>query len=44
MLLFGDREVIYGDLNSAIRAGKDFIPKAKVALIPGPTTSRPCSS
>ena len=34
MLLFGDREVIYGDLDSAIRAGKDLIPKAKVALIP----------
>ena len=34
MLLFGDREVIYGDLDSAIQAGKALIPHAKVAVIP----------
>jgi pimeloyl-ACP methyl ester carboxylesterase len=34
MLMFGDREVIYGDLDSAIQAGKDLIPNATVALIP----------
>ena len=34
MLVFGDREVIYGDLDWAIQAGKALIPNAKVALIP----------
>lgn len=34
LLLFGDREVIYGDLRSAIKSGKELIPEAKVAVIP----------
>jgi pimeloyl-ACP methyl ester carboxylesterase len=34
MLVFGDREVIYGDLDSAIQAGKALIPHAEVAVIP----------
>jgi pimeloyl-ACP methyl ester carboxylesterase len=34
MLVFGDRELIYGDLDSAIQAGKALIPGAKMALIP----------
>jgi pimeloyl-ACP methyl ester carboxylesterase len=34
MLMFGDRELIYGDLDSAIEAGRALIPDAKVAVIP----------
>jgi pimeloyl-ACP methyl ester carboxylesterase len=35
LLIFGDREVIYGDLDEAIQAGKDLIPGVEVAVIPG---------
>jgi pimeloyl-ACP methyl ester carboxylesterase len=34
LLVFGDREVIYGDLQSAIESGKELIPEAQVAVIP----------
>jgi len=34
LLIFGDREVIYGDLDEAIRSGKDLMPDASVAVIP----------
>ena len=34
LLILGDREVIYGDLDEAIRAGKDMIPDVEVAVIP----------
>jgi pimeloyl-ACP methyl ester carboxylesterase len=34
LLIFGDKEVIYGDLDKAIQAGKDLIPGASVAVIP----------
>lgn len=34
LLVFGDREVIYGELDEAIQSGKDLIPKASVAVIP----------
>jgi pimeloyl-ACP methyl ester carboxylesterase len=34
LLVFGDREVIYGDLIDAISAGKELIPGAEVAVIP----------
>jgi pimeloyl-ACP methyl ester carboxylesterase len=34
LLIFGDREVIYGDLDEAIQAGKDLIPGVEVAVIP----------
>ena len=34
LLVFGDREVIYGDLQSAIGSGKELIPGARVAVIP----------
>lgn len=34
LLIFGDREVIYGDLDEAIQAGKDLIPDVEVAVIP----------
>jgi pimeloyl-ACP methyl ester carboxylesterase len=34
LLIFGDKEVIYGDLDEAIQSGKDLIPKASVAVIP----------
>jgi pimeloyl-ACP methyl ester carboxylesterase len=34
LFVFGEREVIYGDLDEAIQAGKDLVPGARVALIP----------
>jgi pimeloyl-ACP methyl ester carboxylesterase len=34
LLIFGDREVIYGDLDEAIQSGKALIPEASVAVIP----------
>ena len=34
LLILGDREVIYGDLDEAIRAGEDLIPDVNVAVIP----------
>jgi pimeloyl-ACP methyl ester carboxylesterase len=34
LLVLGEREVIYGDLSSAIRGGKDMIPEVRVAVIP----------
>jgi pimeloyl-ACP methyl ester carboxylesterase len=34
LFIFGEREVIYGDLDEAIQAGTDLIPDACVALIP----------
>lgn len=34
LLLFGDREVVYGDLDEAIQASRDLIPDARVAVIP----------
>jgi pimeloyl-ACP methyl ester carboxylesterase len=35
LLIFGDREVIYGDLDEAIQSSRDLIPEARVAVIPG---------
>ena len=34
LLILGDREVIYGDLDAAIQAGKDLIPDVEVAVMP----------
>jgi pimeloyl-ACP methyl ester carboxylesterase len=34
LLVFGDREMIYGDLVEAISKGKELIPQAEVAVIP----------
>jgi pimeloyl-ACP methyl ester carboxylesterase len=34
LLMFGDREVIYGDLEAAIAAGQTLIPNTRVAVIP----------
>lgn len=34
LLIFGDKEVIYGDLDEAIKSGRDLIPEARVAVIP----------
>jgi len=34
LLIFGDKEVIYGDLDEAIQSGKNLIPGASVAVIP----------
>ena len=34
LLIFGDKEVIYGDLDEAIQAGRNLIPEASVAVIP----------
>jgi pimeloyl-ACP methyl ester carboxylesterase len=34
LLVFGDREVIYGDLDEAIQAGRDLIPDVEVAVMP----------
>lgn len=33
LLILGDREVIYGDLEEAIQAGKDLIPGVEIAVI-----------
>ncbi len=33
LLVFGGREVIYGDLQSAIESGRELIPEARVAVI-----------
>jgi pimeloyl-ACP methyl ester carboxylesterase len=34
LLIFGDREVIYGDLDKAIQSAKNLMPQASVAVIP----------
>jgi pimeloyl-ACP methyl ester carboxylesterase len=34
LLVFGDREVIYGDLQAAIESAKELIPQARAAVIP----------
>jgi len=34
LLLVGEKEVIYGDLESAIKAARDLIPKVEIELIP----------
>jgi pimeloyl-ACP methyl ester carboxylesterase len=34
LLVLGQKEVIYGDVRSAIEAGRELMPDAKVALIP----------
>jgi pimeloyl-ACP methyl ester carboxylesterase len=34
LLLFGDKEAIYGDLESAIRSARDLIPNVEIELIP----------
>ena len=34
LLMFGERELVYGDLRTAIDAGRELIPKAELAVIP----------
>jgi pimeloyl-ACP methyl ester carboxylesterase len=34
LLIFGDKEVVYGDLSSALEASKELIPTADIAVIP----------
>jgi pimeloyl-ACP methyl ester carboxylesterase len=34
LLMFGERELVYGDLGAAIRSGRELIPEAKLAIIP----------
>jgi pimeloyl-ACP methyl ester carboxylesterase len=34
MLMFGEKELVYGDLQGVMQAGRELLPSAKLAVIP----------